>query len=118
MKVSSITAKAAQIGASAMVLAGTALAAPTKLEEGISDAKPTGAGTDLGNIFVKVADVLIYLVGALAVIMLIIGGLRYVLSQGNKDSVQGAKDTILYAIIGIVVSVLAFAAVRFVQGQF
>ena len=46
--------------------------------------------------------------------MLIIGGFRYVFSQGNEKAVSGAKDTILYSIIGIVVALLAFAIVNFV----
>ena len=58
-----------------------------------------------------------FIVGAVAVIMLIIGGLRYVLSSGNSSSVEGAKNTILYAIIGIVVAALAFAAVTFVSSK-
>lgn len=69
------------------------------------------------GIFHTIANVLIYLVGAIAVIMLIIGGLRYVISQGNKDSVNSAKDTILYAVIGIVVAILAYAIVNFVTGS-
>ena len=54
------------------------------------------------------------MVGAISVIMLIIGGLRYVLSSGNASAVEGAKNTILYALIGIVVAALSFAMVRFV----
>ena len=46
--------------------------------------------------------------------MLIIGGLRYVISQGDANNVKQAKDTILYAIIGIVVAILAYAVVNFV----
>ena len=46
--------------------------------------------------------------------MLIVGGLRYVLSSGESSAVKGAKDTILYAIIGIVIAIVAFAIVQFV----
>ncbi|HUC87495.1 MAG TPA: pilin [Candidatus Saccharimonadales bacterium] len=69
------------------------------------------------GIFHTIADTLIYIVGAVAVIMLIIGGLRYVISQGSKEGVASAKDTILYAVIGIVVAILAYAIVSFVTGS-
>lgn len=51
-------------------------------------------------------------------IMLIIGGLRYVVSGGDASKVQDAKNTILYALVGIVVAILAYAAVNFVIGSF
>ncbi len=70
-----------------------------------------------GGIFQTIASILIFIVGAVAVIMLIIGGLRYVLSAGDAKNVTAAKDTILYAIIGIVVALLSFALVQFVVGS-
>jgi hypothetical protein len=70
------------------------------------------------GIFSKIANVLIFLVGAIAVIMLIWGGLQYVISAGDSKRVESAKNTILYAIIGIVIAILAFAIVSFVTGQF
>ncbi len=69
-----------------------------------------------GGIFSVIADTLIFIVGAVAVIMLIIGGLRYVISQGSKEGVESAKNTILYSIIGIIVAILAYAIVSFVTG--
>jgi hypothetical protein len=50
--------------------------------------------------------------------MLIVGGIRYTMSAGNEKSVGAAKNTILYAIIGVVVAVLAYAIVNFVIGAF
>jgi hypothetical protein len=104
-------------------MAGTALAADcTNVtggtpQAGADCARPTGVPAQLfgeGSIFQTIANVLIFLVGTAAVIFLIIGGLRYVLSQGNASAVEGAKNTILYAIIGIIVAVMAFAIVNFV----
>lgn len=68
----------------------------------------------LSSIIQTVANILLFLVGAVAVIMLIIGGFRYVTSNGDAAAIKGAKDTILYAIIGIIVAFLAYAAVNFV----
>ena len=70
-----------------------------------------------GSLFENVANTLLFLVGAISVIMLIIGGFRYVVSAGDANAVTGAKNTILYAIVGIIVSFLAFAAVRFVMNR-
>jgi hypothetical protein len=117
-----LMAKAAGIGAAAVSMGWTAwAAAPDFLQDGVLQSKPTGAQTQLfgdNSIFQTVANILIFIVGAVAVIMLIIGGLRYVLSSGDDKAVQGAKNTILYAIIGVVVAILAFAAVNFVVTQF
>lgn len=79
-------------------------------------ASNTGAATNLDAQIASIINILIGVIGVAAVIMLIIGGFRYVFSQGDEKSTKGAKDTILYAIIGIVVALLAFAIVNFVLG--
>ena len=87
---------------------------------GADCAKPTDAAEDLfgeNSIFQVVTNILLFLIGAISVIMLIIGGIRYVVSGGDQNAITSAKNTILYAIIGIVVAFLAFAAVRFVTDQ-
>lgn len=66
------------------------------------------------GIFTKIVNIMLFLVGAIAVIMLIVGGIRYVTSGGAQDQVTAAKNTIMYAIVGIVVAVLAYAVVNFV----
>lgn len=55
--------------------------------------------------------------GAWATLFLVIGGVRYAASAGDQGLISKAKDTILYAIIGLVVSVLAFTIVQFVLGR-
>lgn len=74
-----------------------------------------GDGTDQG-LFKTIVNIMLFLVGAVAVIMLIIGGIRYIVSGGDQSQVTAAKNTILYAIIGIVVSLLAYAIIQFVLG--
>ncbi len=71
-----------------------------------------------GGIFRTVTNVLLFLIGAISVIMLIIGGIRYVVSGGDSAAVTNAKNTILYAIVGVVVAILAYAVVNFVIGSF
>lgn len=70
------------------------------------------------GIFKTVVNVMLFIIGAVAVIMLIIGGIRYTISGGDSNAVTGAKNTILYAIVGIIVAILAYAIVNFVIGSF
>ena len=76
------------------------------------------AGKGLMANFQTIANTLIFIVGAISVLMVIIGGLRYVLSGGDSAGLKSAKDTILYALIGVVVSVLSYALVAFVISRF
>lgn len=71
-----------------------------------------------GGIFQTVTNVLLFIIGAISVIMLIIGGIRYVVSGGDSSAVTSAKNTILYAVVGIVVAILAYALVNFVITSF
>ena len=87
------------------------------LQEGAEAARCDGCPADLfgdNGVFKKVTNTILYIVGIIAVIMLIIGGIRYVTSGGDAKKVTDAKNTVLYAIIGLVISLLAFAIVNFV----
>lgn len=77
-----------------------------------------GSDQDLQNGIKTVVNVLLFVLGAIAVIMIIIGGIRYTTSNGDSSSIKGAKDTILYAVIGLIVAILAYAIVNFVLGAF
>jgi len=68
------------------------------------------------SIFTTIVNVLLFLIGAISVIMLIYGGIRYTTSGGNSANVTAAKNTIMYAIIGLIVAFLAFAVVNWVLG--
>jgi hypothetical protein len=77
------------------------------------DGQPTALfGTD--GFITNITNVLLFIVGALSVIMLIIGGLRYVVSGGSSSAVTAAKNTVLYAIVGLVIAFLAYAVINFV----
>lgn len=87
------------------------------LQEGANAARCDGCPENLfGNtgVFKQVTNTILYIVGIIAVIMLIIGGIKYVISGGDSKKVTDAKNTVLYAIIGLVVAFLAFAIVNFV----
>lgn len=55
-----------------------------------------------------------WLLAAIAVIMIIVGGIKYVTSQGNQQQLQSAKSTILYAVVGLLVAIAARAIVQLV----
>ena len=52
--------------------------------------------------------------GAVSVLMIIIGGFRYVISGGDSNGIQGAKNTIIYALVGLVIVLFSQIIVRFV----
>ena len=88
---------------------------------GAESAKGNDQSSDLfgsSGVFRTITNVMLFIIGAVSVIMLIIGGIRYTVSGGDSAAVTGAKNTILYAIVGIVVALLAFAIVNFVLTQF
>lgn len=116
---------------SVMAIIGVAFATPllvasTVSAEGPADAIGEGvkkvggdnAGMSLEDGIKNVVNVLLFLLGAIAVIMIIIGGIRYATSNGDSGAIKGAKDTILYAVIGLIVAILAYAIVNFVVGAF
>ena len=77
----------------------------------------TSTPTDANVVIKNVTNIMFFIIGAVSVIMLIYGGIRYTTSGGNANSVTAAKNTIMYSIIGLVVAILAFAVVQFVVNQ-
>lgn len=87
------------------------------LQEGAEAARCDGCPADLfgdNGVFKRITNVVLYIVGIVAVIMLIVGGIKYVVSGGDSKKVTDAKNTILYAVIGLVIAFLAYAIVNFV----
>lgn len=64
----------------------------------------------------RIVDILIFVVGAVSVLMIVIGGLRYTLSGGDEKAAAAGKNTIIFAVVGLVVSFAAYAIARFVIG--
>lgn len=73
---------------------------------------------DISGPVQNIISTLLFAIGVIAVIMIIIGGIRYTLSNGDASQIKSAKDTILYAVIGLIVAMLAYAIVNFVVGRF
>jgi hypothetical protein len=80
---------------------------------GGADCSTSDATEKVNSLIRTIVNLLSAVVGIVAVIMIIFGGLRYITSGGNDSSVTGAKNTILYAIIGLIIVALAQVLVRF-----
>lgn len=117
-----ITAFALTVGlASAPLLPTVATAAPAEdIRSGVTavNGGKEGAKDDFGKGVQNVVNLLLFILGLAAVLAIILGGFRYVTSNGDAGQVKTARDIILYACVGLVVALLAFAIVNFVITSF
>lgn len=87
------------------------------LDKGVDSAQGQGSATgisDPNSLVTTIVNGALWFVGILSVIMLIWGGIRYATSAGDSNKVTAAKNTILYAVIGLVVAIFAYAIVNFI----
>ena len=77
----------------------------------------SGNDTTMGNFWSNVIGTMLMVIGILAVIVIIYGGLTYITSAGKSDQVTRAKNIIIYAVVALVVAVSAYAIVTFVLGK-
>jgi len=89
-----------------------------QIQKGVNAVDDNGKGTSLGDSIQIVVNILLYILGAIAVLMIVIGGIRYTTSNGDSSQIKGAKDTILYSVVGLVVAIMAYAIVNFVLKAF
>ena len=110
------TAKIAQIlagiGSLFTLTAGKALAAP--IQENLDAVHVDGLPTDLISVAKNISSIALGIIAVVSVIMLIYGGIKYITSAGDSKKVTDAKNTILYAIIGLVICLLSYAIINFV----
>jgi hypothetical protein len=69
------------------------------------------------GIITKIANIIALIIGIAAVIVIIIAGIQYMVSTGDPTKVNNAKNAIIYAIVGLIVAVLARTLVVFVVGK-
>lgn len=105
--------------ASAQIEDGLCQGSNLKLEEDgstcvVDDVNETDR---VNSIITDVINIISLVVGVIAVIMIIVGGLKYITSGGDSGNVTGAKNTILYAVVGLVIVALAQVIVRFVLNK-
>ena len=88
-----------------------------EIKKGVTASGGSG-GDSLGSLIQTIVNILLFILGAIAVVMIVIGGIRYATSNGDSGSIKTAKDTILYSVIGLIVAMLAYAIVNFVLDSF
>lgn len=82
------------------------------------DCQTTGAdGSTITKVAKTAVNLFSIIVGAVAVIMIIYGGFRYITSGGDSGNVGNAKNTLIYAIVGLIIVALAQIIVQFVLSQ-
>lgn len=98
----------------------TTSAAASQVCQGVGTASGSGSGcgststTSLNGLIAFIIDLLSVIVGVVAVIMIVVAGFRFVVSGGESQNVAGARNTIIYVIVGLVVVALAQIIVHFV----
>ena len=113
-KILSLVMSLVVVGFVFLVPFDVASAAPvTEITSGIN-ATGTQGGRTATQILEIAVNVLFFILGALAVIMIIWSGIRYVTSAGNAAAITSAKNTLVYAVVGLIVALLAYAIVNFV----
>ncbi len=112
---------ASLVGLMLLLAPAVALAAPdtkTAVCEGVGIASSSGCddttGVDVQAVIRNVIQFLVVIVGSIAVIMFIVGGFKYITSGGDSNKTASAKNTLLFATIGVVVVLLAQFLVSFV----
>jgi hypothetical protein len=113
-----VFALATAVGVAPMALALDCSTPQDCATQGVGSADTGGNNTSAGDIIKNIVNILLFIIGAVSVIMIVIGGFKYVVSNGDSSAVKGAKDTIFYAVIGLVVAILAYAVVNWVIQQF
>ena len=89
--------------------------ASAQVQDGLNMTKTDENKSLSVNTLVKnVINILLWAIGIVSVIMLIIGGFRYVTSNGDSSQVTAAKNTIMYSVIGLIIAIFAYGIVNFV----
>lgn len=87
------------------------------LTGGTDGCEEPGDGPNVSSVIKTIIQLFSIVVGVVAVIMIMIGGFKYITSGGDSNSTASAKNTILYALVGLVVVALAQVIVRFVLNK-
>ena len=74
---------------------------------------PIEGGASPGALFTDIINVLLVWGAAIAVLFIIIGGFRYIVSMGNPEGAEKARNTVLYAILGLILIFLSYLVVAY-----
>ncbi len=88
--------------------------AKSEIQSGISDAGGKDNNKNLTTVITDIVKTMLFIVGLLSVVIIIYSGILYIISAGNSSTVQKAKTTLTYAVVGLIVAILSYAIVSFV----
>lgn len=71
-----------------------------------------------GAFAASLTNTLLFVLGIVAVVMIIVGGIKYATANGDASKVKSAKDTVMYSVVGLIVAIMAWGIVTFVVGRF
>lgn len=108
------------LGVVVLAPAHDTFAQTSQIQDGINSISDSNTGnpSDLMTSVRRIINVFLFLIGAVSVIMIIFGGFKYVTSSGESSAVSSAKNTILYAVVGLVIALSAYGIADFVIGAF
>ncbi|NLA43326.1 hypothetical protein GX865_04220 [Candidatus Saccharibacteria bacterium] len=86
-------------------------------QTGQKNAVCDASSDDVNGLIKNITNTMLFLLGATAVIAIIIGGFMYVTAAGDAGKVKTAKNTVMYAVIGLIVALLAWGIVSFTVTQ-
>ncbi len=106
------------IGLTVLPLATTASAQVSEGFDAVATSELQGRSIGgSGGVVQSAVNVLLWVVGILAVVMIIWSGFRYIWSNGDSSKITNAKNTLIYSIVGLVVAIMAYAIVNFVYNR-
>ncbi len=82
--------------------------------EGVSLEDPLGLKGDVTGLFVRIIKALLGLVGIASLVAFVYAGFMFLISAGNSEQVKKAKDTMIYAVLGVFISMAAYVILSFV----
>lgn len=85
---------------------------------GLKKASSADSGSDVNTTAGNIVSTLLFIAGLLAVIVIIYSGIKYITANGDKQKIESAKNTLIYAIAGLVIAIVAYAIVNFVISNF
>jgi multisubunit Na+/H+ antiporter MnhB subunit len=112
-----VIALVALVGVATLAPAYVGASSASQIQTGVNSVD-SGGNASLQTQIKRIVNTALFLLGSIAVVMIVLGGIRYTISNGESSQIKSAKDTIMYAVIGLVVSILAYAIVNFVVDQF
>ena len=99
-----------------IALASLSFLSPRLTRADAPKVEPIQGNFDVGTAIGSIINIVLGIVGGLAVLFIIIGGVRYIISAGNPDQAGAAKKTILYAVIGLLVVIFSYVIVNVIAG--